>query len=197
MREARSKNAPHVRSYADQTRHVAHRHAVERRCTVEIDVIPLHQQIGDALVPQGKHTVDVPKSVLPVLKEMVRDEQMWASAVARFELDEKAWLTENNNDLDRCPESPSKSYVSMWRKDPGCLRSLKILNDDVDPVGTNQDHAQDRLADQIAEGIGRAMSKPAAADTGALEKRMAQLEAENETLRNVVKDLNKGKSSKS
>lgn len=101
-------------------------HRYEPRVRMLIDSVPLRLQIASALVPQGKHTVDVPESREQEILDMVEtDLEALRMAQRRFQQIEREWEKEHKNKL--VPDSVEKQFRAITGRDPKPLRSAKVL----------------------------------------------------------------------
>ena len=150
-------DATHIADYNTQVGHRADPYRQEGRVRILIDVIPEKQMIGEAMVPKGKHTVDVPASLVEGLRALVWNEANMRAAKARFERDEVKWLEEHGTDSGLLsPNSISRSYQMMFDEPMGTLRSLEVIDDNLPAPMT----AEERRAATVAANVVAAGRRP-------------------------------------
>jgi hypothetical protein len=108
------------------------RYAHERRSRVRLEVRPARLQIAGYNIRSGAPAeILVPQSMVPMLKDMVADEQKIAAAQTHFEQEHAEWCKDNTPESS--PMSLARSYRTIWRADIPPLRSLEVVEDDLDP----------------------------------------------------------------
>jgi hypothetical protein len=108
------------------------------RCRIEIDA--LQMMVGDGIMlKRGENVADIPESEVPRIKARLRDPVKWAAAETAFEDQLAEWQAEHGN--RPCPYAISvpAAYRTIYRKDPGCVLSFKVLEEGIAPPLTDED----------------------------------------------------------
>lgn len=107
---------------------------MERQAHIRVECVSKNgQEIPEFMLEHGQNELIVPLSTLEIVKSMT-EELGLASAEARYEEEVADWAEKNNTtDTGLAPWSVSKAFYIQNRREPGCLRNLEIIKDDLPP----------------------------------------------------------------
>jgi len=140
----------HIASYNSAVGHRADPYINETRVRLLIDVAAHQQMVGEALLPSGKSTVDVPRSLVPGIMSLVIDADKLAQAKSHCATMREEWRRKNPGTKDLCPHSVSGSYHMLHRSDMGSIRSVETIDDNLPAPMTAEERRVAAVAANVA-----------------------------------------------
>jgi hypothetical protein len=112
----------------------------ERRVRCRIVSTSTYVLPDGVLIEPGENYVDVAESHMDVLRRQVRDEKLWDVAETAYLSAQEEWEKENGKAGSlKSPLSVERSYCETFRKQPGFILELKVLQEDIAPRLTEED----------------------------------------------------------